>query len=273
MCNTCALKTTVQCSYCYWFPQLSPLLEAFGNAQTVMNDNSSRFGKYLEIHFTTEGVVTGGNLDSQRFYARQLVPVVLNWTNVTCCWLRVLSCIATLSEYLLEKSRVVHQGKVSCALVENSFAVRYIRVYNSELLSLLWILLCAPSAPNTPVVVCGSVGRSLCTTSVRSLFDLWSYRVNGTSTFSTMSSPVSVSLSWLHLVYQQLTNTGRFTFSDCTVLVLPYFILVWVTDTWGEVVGLAWLRLNASATKQSLKYWKSVWELLGFHLRYWQNSL
>ncbi|XP_062521187.1 myosin-IIIb-like [Corticium candelabrum] len=61
----------------YQIVESSPLLEAFGNAKTIANDNSSRFGKYLEIYFTTDGVVTG----------------------------------AILSEYLLEKSRVVHHGK------------------------------------------------------------------------------------------------------------------------------------------------------------------
>ncbi|KAM4879292.1 myosin-IIIb-like [Sylvia borin] len=55
--------------------QVNPLLEAFGNAQTVMNDNSSRFGKYIQLRFQ-ENTVQG----------------------------------AKLSEYLLEKSRVVQQG-------------------------------------------------------------------------------------------------------------------------------------------------------------------
>ncbi|NXA17056.1 MYO3B protein, partial [Ibidorhyncha struthersii] len=54
--------------------QVNPLLEAFGNAQTVMNDNSSRFGKYIQLRFQ-KNTVRG----------------------------------AKLSEYLLEKSRVVRQ--------------------------------------------------------------------------------------------------------------------------------------------------------------------
>ena len=56
--------------------QSNPILESFGNARTIRNDNSSRFGKYIDIHFTRSGKICGASIET----------------------------------YLLEKVRLIHPG-------------------------------------------------------------------------------------------------------------------------------------------------------------------
>lgn len=42
----------------------NPILESFGNARTIRNDNSSRFGKFIEIQFTNSGNLSGASIET-----------------------------------------------------------------------------------------------------------------------------------------------------------------------------------------------------------------
>ncbi|KAF2231798.1 hypothetical protein EV356DRAFT_451247 [Viridothelium virens] len=59
----------------------NPILEAFGNAQTVRNNNSSRFGKFIRIEFTRSGQIAGAFIDWYLLEKSRVVRINSNERN------------------------------------------------------------------------------------------------------------------------------------------------------------------------------------------------
>lgn len=55
--------------------QSNPLLEAFGNAKTSRNDNSSRFGKFVQMLFDSNGRVVGAHISTFLLERSRVVSV------------------------------------------------------------------------------------------------------------------------------------------------------------------------------------------------------
>ncbi|SPP82274.1 myosin heavy chain, muscle isoform X22 [Drosophila guanche] len=105
--------------------QTNPVLEAFGNAKTVRNDNSSRFGKFIRIHFGPTGKLAGADietylLEKARVISQQSLERSYHiFYQIMSGSVAGVKDICLLSENIYDY-HIVSQGKVTVASIDDS---------------------------------------------------------------------------------------------------------------------------------------------------------
>lgn len=98
--------------------QTNPVLEAFGNAKTVRNDNSSRFGKFIRIHFGPSGKLAGADIETYLLEKARVISQQSLERSYHIFYQIMSGSVPGVKEYCLLSNniydyRVVSQGKTS----------------------------------------------------------------------------------------------------------------------------------------------------------------
>merc|ERR1712198_637419 len=104
--------------------QTNPVLEAWGNAKTVRNDNSSRFGKFIRIHFNASGKLSGADMvvylleKSRLTYQQPLERCYHSFYNIMSGYVTDLKEKCLLSDNILDYW-YVSQGKLTVPSIDD----------------------------------------------------------------------------------------------------------------------------------------------------------
>ncbi|KAJ6842201.1 myosin-17-like [Iris pallida] len=86
----------------------NPVLEAFGNAKTVRNNNSSRFGKFVEIQFDKSGRISGAAIRTYLLERSRVCQVNSPERNYHCFYLLCAAPPEEIAKYKLENPKSFH---------------------------------------------------------------------------------------------------------------------------------------------------------------------
>ncbi|XP_074040827.1 myosin heavy chain isoform X28 [Leptinotarsa decemlineata] len=117
--------------------QTNPVLEAFGNAKTVRNDNSSRFGKFIRIHFGPTGKLAGADIETYLLEKARVISQQSLERSYHIFYQIMSGAVAGVKEKCLLSNDIydynyVSQGKVTipnvddgeeCALTDEAFDI------------------------------------------------------------------------------------------------------------------------------------------------------